>query len=73
MRRLAALLSGLALCAACAEPAAAQDGAGLYEPFPEAAEAAPSLGFVGGLPAPGPALARDLTVAQLARGVRVSA
>jgi hypothetical protein len=73
MRHLAALLSGLAVCAASAGPAAAQDGAGLYEPFPDAGDAVLSLGFVGGLRAPGPALARNLTATQLARGVRVPA
>ena len=53
--------------------AAAQDGAGLYEPFPEPAGPAVSRDFVGALPAPGRALAAEISLGQLERGVRVSA
>ena len=73
MRRLAGLLSGVALFAACAGSAAAQGGAGLYEPFPEAPRTGASRDYLKGLSRPGPALARDLTGAQLERGVRMTA
>jgi hypothetical protein len=67
------VLAGLGLWAASAGPAAAQDGAGLYEPFPEPAGPEVSLDFVGALPAPGRALAADLGAADIERGVRVRA
>jgi hypothetical protein len=73
MRRCAVLLGGLALWLAWAGSAAAQDGAGLYEPFPEPAGPAVVRAFVGELPAPGARLARKLTAAQLERGYRVTA
>jgi hypothetical protein len=66
------LLSGVAMVAACAGPAAAQDGAGLYEPFPEPPRSDASRDFLAGLSRPGPAVARDLSDAQLRRGFRVS-
>ena len=66
------MLSGVVLWAACAGQAAAQDGAGLYEPFPEPAGPEVARDFVGALPAPGRALAADLTAADLERGFRVS-
>jgi hypothetical protein len=72
MRRLAAVASGVAVFAACAAPAAAQDGAGLYEPFPEPAAPSVSRDFVEKLQQPGPRLASSLTPAQLDRGARVS-
>jgi hypothetical protein len=53
--------------------AAAQDGAGLYEPFPDPAGPAVSRDFVGALPAPGRALAAEISLGRLERGVRVSA
>jgi hypothetical protein len=73
MRRCAELLGVLTVWAACAGPAAAQDGAGLYEPFAELANPEISRDFVRGLPAPGRSLAAQLTVDELERGVRVRA
>jgi len=72
MRRLGGLLGGVAVFAICAGPALAQDGAGLYEPFPEAPGSDVSRDFLTGLPAPGPDLARQLSEAELRRGVRVT-
>jgi hypothetical protein len=74
MRRLGGLVSGVAVLATCAGagPALAQDGAGLYEPFPEAPGSDVSRDFLTGLPAPGPDLARELSEAELGRGVRVT-
>jgi hypothetical protein len=72
MRQLWGLLSGVAVFAICAGPAVAQDGAGLYEPFPEAPGSDVSRDFLTGLPAPGPGLARQLSEAELGRGVRVA-
>jgi hypothetical protein len=68
------LLSGVAVFATCAGagPALAQDGAGLYEPFPEAPGSDVSRDFLTGLPAPGRDLARRLSEAELRRGVRVT-
>jgi hypothetical protein len=71
MRRCAGLLCVLAACALPAAPAAAQDGAGLYEPFPEPAGPDVVRDFVGDLPAPGPRLATNLSSEELERGVRV--
>jgi hypothetical protein len=73
MRRCAGLLGVLAASATFAAPAAAQDGAGLYEPFPEPAGPEVSRDFIRALPAPGRALAAELTVDQLERGFRVRA
>jgi hypothetical protein len=72
MRRLAGLLSGVAVLAICAGPAFAQDGAGLYEPFPEAPGADVSRDFLKDLLPPGAALARDLGDERLERGVRLT-
>jgi hypothetical protein len=72
MRRLGGLLSGVAVFAICAGPALAQDGAGLYEPFPEAPGSDVSRDFMTRLPAPGPDLARQLSEAELGRGVRLT-
>ena len=71
MRPLAGLLSGVALFVACAGSAAAQGGAGLYEPFPQPADPAVSRDFVRELRPPGARLAADLSSAQLERGTRV--
>ena len=71
MRPLAAFLSGVALFVACTGSAAAQGGAGLYEPFPRAADPAVAREFVGELRAPGARLASDLSSADLERGTRV--
>jgi hypothetical protein len=71
MKRCAGLLAVLAFSAAPAAPAAAQDGAGLYEPFPEPAGPEVVRDFVGELPAPGPRLATSLSSDELERGVRV--
>ena len=71
MRLLAAVLSGVALYVACAGSAAAQGGAGLYEPFPEPADPSVSRDFVRELRPPGPRLAADLSPAELERGTRV--
>jgi hypothetical protein len=73
MRRCAGLLGVLSVWMACAGQASAQDGAGLYEPFPEPAGPEVSRDYVGALPAPGRELAADLTAGQLERGVRVAA
>jgi hypothetical protein len=73
MRRCARLLAGLALWAVCAESAAAQGGAGLYEPFPEPTDPKASRDFIEALPPPGPELARILGATELERGVRVPA
>lgn len=73
MRRCAGLFAGLVLWASCAGSAAAQDGAGLYEPFPEPAGPAAARDFMGELPSPGRSLAAELGAAELERGVRVSA
>ena len=67
------MLAGVALWAACSGQAAAQDGAGLYEPFPEPAGPEVARDFVGALPAPGRELAADLGAAELERGFRVAA
>jgi hypothetical protein len=67
------MLAGVVLWAACAGQATAQDGAGLYEPFPEPAGPEVARDFVGALPAPGRGLAADLAAADLERGFRVSA
>jgi hypothetical protein len=72
MRRLAGLLSGVAVFAICAGPALAQDGGGLYEPFPEAPGDEVSRAFLEGLLPPGSALARDLGDERLDGGVRVT-
>ena len=61
----------MALFVACAGPAAAQDGAGLYEPFPQPAGPTVSRDFIEELRPPGPRLASDLSIAELERGVRV--
>jgi hypothetical protein len=66
------VLGVLSVWMACAGPASAQDGAGLYEPFPEPAGPEVSRDYVGELPAPGRTLAAELTADQLERGVRVS-
>ena len=66
------MLGGVAVFAICAGPALAQDGAGLYEPFPEAPGSDVSRDFLTGLPAPGPDFARELSEAELGRGVRVT-
>jgi hypothetical protein len=71
MRPLAALLSGVAVYVACVGSAAAQGGAGLYEPFPQPADPSVSRGFVGELRAPGSRLANELSTANLQRGTRV--
>jgi hypothetical protein len=71
MRRCAVVLGVLAVWMACSGPASAQDGAGLYEPFPEPAAPEVSRDFVRELPAPGRALAAELTADELERGIRV--
>jgi hypothetical protein len=73
MRPCAALLGGVVVWTGLVGSAAAQDGAGLYEPFPDPAGPAVSRDFVGALPAPGRALAAEISLGQLERGVRVSA
>jgi hypothetical protein len=73
MRRSAGLLAGLFLWAACAGPAAAQGGAGLYEPFPEPAGPEVSRDYVEELPGPGRSLAARLALADIERGIRVPA
>jgi hypothetical protein len=72
MRRLAGLLSGVAVFAICAGPALAQNRGGLYEPFPEAPGDEVSRAFLKGLLPPGAALARDLGDQRLEGGVRVT-
>jgi hypothetical protein len=72
MRRLAGLLSGVAVFAICAGPALAQDRGGLYEPFPEAPGGDVSRAFLKGLLPPGAALGRDLGDERLEDGVRVT-
>jgi hypothetical protein len=72
MRRLA-LLGGVAVYVACTGSAVAQDGAGLYEPFPRPADPAVSREFVGDLRPPGPRLASELSGTELERGTRVRA
>ena len=72
MRPLAALLSGVAVYVACVGSAAAQGGAGLYEPFPQPADPSVSRAYVGELRAPGSRLANELSAAELERGTRVS-
>ena len=59
----------MAIFVACTGPAAAQDGAGLYEPFPQPAGPTVSRDFIEELRPPGPRLASELSVAQLERGV----
>ena len=71
MKHLAAFLSGVVLYLACTGSAAAQGGAGLYEPFPQPADPAVSREFVRGLRAPGSRLATELSSAELERGTRV--
>jgi hypothetical protein len=71
MRPLAALLSGVAVYVACVGSAAAQGGAGLYEPFPQPADPSVSRDFVGELRAPGSRLANELSIVELERGTRV--
>ena len=66
------MLGVLSVWMACAGQASAQDGAGLYEPFPEPAAPEVSRDFVRELPAPGQTLAAELTADELERGVRVS-
>ncbi len=58
---------------ACVGSAAAQGGAGLYEPFPEPADPSVSREFVRELRPPGARLAGDLSSAELERGTRVRA
>jgi hypothetical protein len=71
MRPLAALLSGVAVYVACVGSAAAQGGAGLYEPFPKPADPSVAREFVGELRPPGARLAADLSAPELERGTRV--
>ncbi len=59
MRRLAGVASGVALLLACTGPAAAQNGAGLYEPFPQPAGPSVSRDYIEELRPPGPRLASD--------------
>jgi hypothetical protein len=66
------MLSGVAVFAICAGPALAQNGAGLYEPFPEAPGSDVSRDFLDGLPPPGADLAHRVGEAELKRGVRVT-
>ena len=73
MRRLAGLVSGVALFLLCSGPALAQGGAGLYEPFPEPAGPSVARAFIEGLAPPGPRLAQRLSSDRLVRGVRVPA
>jgi hypothetical protein len=61
------------LLAAGAGPAAAQDGAGLYEPFPEPAGPEVSREYVETLPGPGRSLAARLALTDIERGIRVPA
>jgi hypothetical protein len=61
----------MAFFVACTGSAAAQDGAGLYEPFPQPAPLSVSRDYIEELRPPGPMLASSLTPAQLERGVRV--
>jgi hypothetical protein len=65
------LLCVLAVGTAPVAPAAAQDGAGLYEPFPSPAGPEVARDFIGELPAPGRRLAANLSTDELERGVRV--
>jgi hypothetical protein len=65
------LLCVLAVGAAPVAPTAAQDGAGLYEPFPSPAGPEVARDFIGELPAPGRRLAANLSSDELERGVRV--
>lgn len=62
---------GVVLYVACTGTAAAQGGAGLYEPFPQPADPSVAREFVGELRQPGPRLAADLSSGQLERGTRV--
>jgi len=73
MRRLAGLVSGVALFLLCSGPALAQGGAGLYEPFPEPSAPSVSRSYIEKLAPPGPRLAQSLSADQLARGARVPA
>jgi hypothetical protein len=66
-------MSGVALYAACAGSAVAQDGAGLYEPFPEPGGPSVSRDFIRELRPPGSGLASELSRADLDRGTRVRA
>jgi hypothetical protein len=66
------VLGVLSVWMACAGPASAQDGAGLYEPFPEPAGPEVSRDYVRELPAPGRMLAAELSADELERGVRVA-
>jgi hypothetical protein len=70
---LAAFSSGIVLYLACTGSAAAQGGAGLYEPFPQPADPAVSREFVRELRPPGPRIASELSAAALERGTRVRA
>jgi hypothetical protein len=65
------LLCVLAVGTAPVAPAAAQDGAGLYEPFPSPAGPEVARDFIGELPAPGRRLAANLSTNELEHGVRV--
>jgi hypothetical protein len=65
------LLCVLAVGTAPVAPAAAQDGAGLYEPFPSPAGPEVARDFIGELPAPGRRLEANLSTGELERGVRV--
>jgi hypothetical protein len=61
----------VALFVACTGSAAAQNGAGLYEPFPQPAAPSVSRDFIEQLRPPGPRLASSLTPGELERGARV--
>lgn len=65
------MLCVLAVGTAPVAPAAAQDGAGLYEPFPSPAGPEVARDFIGELPAPGRRLAANLSTDELERGLRV--
>ena len=66
-------MSGVAILLACAGPAAAQDGAGLYEPFPEPSSLSVSRHYIETLRAPGARLGSELTERELTQGIRVPA
>jgi hypothetical protein len=68
---MAGVAGGVALFLAFTGPAAAQDGGGLYEPFPQPAGPSVSRDFIEELRPPGPRLASALSPDELERGRRV--
>ncbi|HEY1359421.1 MAG TPA: hypothetical protein VGF21_14055 [Thermoleophilaceae bacterium] len=71
MRRLWVWATVLVASGALAVPAAAQNGGGLYEPFPEPAPESQVRAFIGGIPAGGRGLQFKLTDRQLDSGTFV--